>query len=164
MLQKNPVASLNKLHKSRMPAYKVCSFTKGQNDTFYPIFTDFHRWRIDPITLIRRCLFLMSLSICRHMTYSSSSPFRPPSNRKVRLLPRDLYACVTRHGDIHEIEEKLRERKAEGKKRENGFCVRFRRRRRQPSSPLAGVESEKLLRRRASRQISWHGEREVKDG
>ena len=53
----------------------------------------------------------MSLSICRHMTYSSSSPFRPPSNRKVRLLPRDLYACVTRHGDILEIEEKLRERK-----------------------------------------------------
>ena len=34
-------------------------------------------------------------------------PCSPPSNRKAWLLPRDMYACVTCHGSLQEIEEKL---------------------------------------------------------
>ena len=75
--------------------------------------------KIDVITLIWRGL---PLSICRHMRHDIFLlPFRPLADKKVRLLPRDMYACVTRHGDIHKIAEKLRREK--GRIGENRFCL-----------------------------------------
>ena len=124
-----------------------------------PILTDFLYTRnIDVITLIWRGL---PLSICRHMRHDIFLlPFRPLADKKVRLLPWDPYACVTRHGDIHKIAEKLR--RENGRMGEKSILSAL-------SSTTTGSrppvvprgrghlgENEKLLRRRASRQISWH--------